>query len=92
MKIMWRILKFVIMISIYKIRLQSVSTIFLPDEKKMRDIWTKKFAVFLQFFFSFSRIVFFGGKEDRELRALILIFDFLLLRRMNNFWNKKQFG
>ena len=71
------------------IRLQPIPTIFLPDEKKMREIWTKAFFSFFEIFFCpFSRNCFFGGKEDRELMAVILIFDFLLLWRMNNFWIK----
>ena len=42
--------------------------------------------------YSVVSVTFFGGKNDRELRAVFIIFenkDFLLLQRMNNFWEKK---
>ena len=49
----------------------------------------KNLRFFRNFFCPNHEFFFFGGIEDYEKVVGILIFDFLLLRRMNNFWKKK---
>ena len=59
------------------------------QKKNEGNLDQKNLRFFRNFFCSNHEFFFFGGIKNYEKVVGILIFDFLLLRRMNNFWKKK---